>query len=64
MIKIKNESKIPYKIIGGVIDDMEKIPITVYEGKVDYVDFTYKDKIYTIMVEYSSKYTTFTVLKP
>lgn len=64
MIKIKNDLKIPYSVIGEVIDDFSKIPIKVYEGKIDYVDFTYKDKMYALKIEYSAKYITFTVLKP
>lgn len=58
-MKIINESCLPYKVIGQVIDDyIEKNYVdTCYYGKIDYFEFMYREEIYKVQIRYLKSYT-------
>ena len=56
MIKIKNNTLLPYKVIGSIIDKyMVGSGVTIYEGKQDHVYFEYKERHYKLEIAYSKK---------
>lgn len=57
-MKIVNNTNLPYKVIGQVIDDYlkENWGSTSYIGKVEAMTIDYKDVIYKVQVRYLKKY--------
>ena len=55
MLKIQNKAKLPYKIIGQVIDHYMNNgkEETFYVGKKDIIKFEYKNKGYEADIEYT-----------
>lgn len=57
---IVNNTKLPYKIIGKVIDDYKNdFEDTLYVGKFELLVIDYKDKLYSVSVRYLKKYIEF-----
>lgn len=57
---IVNNAKLPYKIIGKVIDDYKNdFEDTLYVGKLELLVIDYKDKLYSVSVRYLKKYIEF-----
>lgn len=57
---IVNNAKLPYKIIGKVIDDYKNdFEDTLYVGKFELIVIDYKDKLYSVSVRYLKKYIEF-----
>ena len=59
MVKIYNRAKLPYDIIGKIIDHYIKSGDdgeTLYIGKQDIVRFEYKNKKYEAYIEYREGY--------
>lgn len=57
---IVNNAKLPYKIIGKVIDDYKNdFEDTLYVGKFELLVIDYKDKLYSVSVRYLKKYIEF-----
>lgn len=57
-MKIVNEAKLPYKIIGQVIDDCinNKYDDTCYFGKIEYFTIEFKNILYRVQIRYLKKY--------
>lgn len=57
-IKIINETKLPYKVIGQVIDDYinDGRQITIYYGMIELFAIDYKDILYRVQVRYLKRY--------
>ena len=57
-MKIINETNLPYKVIGEVIDQYiaHGYEDTFYVGKIEYFEFTYKNNKYDCQVRYMKKY--------
>ena len=57
-VKIINEAKLPYKVIGQVIDDYlnDFRQITIYYGKTELFTIDYKDILYRVQVRYLKRY--------
>ena len=57
---IVNNAKLPYKIIGKVIDDYKNdFEDTLYVGKFELLVIDYKNQLYSISVRYLKKYIEF-----
>lgn len=57
---IVNNAKLPYKIIGKIIDDYKNdFEDTLYVGKLELLVIDYKDKFYSVSVRYLKKYIEF-----
>lgn len=57
---IVNNAKLPYKIIGKIIDDYKnELEDTLYVGKFELLVIDYKDKLYSVSVRYLKKYIEF-----
>ena len=57
-VKIINEAKLPYKVIGQVIDDYlnDDRQTTIYYGKTELFTIDYKDILYKVQVRYLKRY--------
>jgi len=57
-VKIINEAKLPYKVIGQVIDDYlnDDRQTTIYYGKTELFTIDYKDILYRVQVRYLKRY--------
>jgi len=57
-MKIINEARLPYKIIGQVIDDVinRDEDETIYTGKVESFTIDYKDNLYKVQIRYLKSY--------
>lgn len=53
-MKLINKAKLPYKVIGQIIDDITKKEpeTTIYVGKIEYFEFVYKDQRYKCQIRY------------
>lgn len=57
---IVNNAKLPYKIIGKVIDDYKNdFEDTLYVGKFELLVIDYKNQLYSVSVRYLKKYIEF-----
>lgn len=57
---IVNNAKLPYKVIGKIIDDYKNdFEDTHYVGKLETIIIDYKDIIYTVHIRYLKKYIEF-----
>ena len=57
---IANNAKLPYKIIGKVIDDYKNdFEDTLYVGKFELLVIDYKNQLYSVSVRYLKKYIEF-----
>ena len=60
MIKIKNNSRLSYKVMGSIIDKfMSEDGYTMYEGKKDHIYFEHNEKHYKLDVTYGKRDTTY-----
>lgn len=57
-MKIVNNTNLPYKAIGQVIDEYLEMNYgsTSYVGKVEVMTIDYKDVLYKVQVRYLKKY--------
>lgn len=57
-MKIINEPCLPYKIIGQVIDEYieDNLEDTLYFGKIEYLEFKYKEEVYKVQIRYLKSY--------
>ena len=57
MTKIKNKCKLPYKIIGSIMDDYinQSPEDTLYEGKIDIFDFVWRSTKYHVQIRYMKR---------
>lgn len=57
-MKIINEARLPYKIIGQVIDDVinRGEDETIYTGKVEAFTIDYKDNLYKVQIRYLKRF--------
>ncbi len=64
-MKIINEARLPYEVIGQIIDKYinENIEDTLYYYKIEYFNFRYNKKIYKMQVRYLKKYVEFRVVE-
>ena len=57
---IINEAKLPYGIIGKVIDDyLNEYEDTYYIGKLETIIIDYKNSIYNVQIRYLKRYVEF-----
>lgn len=64
-IKIINETSLPFKVIGQVIDDYinDGRQITIYYGKTELFTIDYKDILYRVQVRYLKRYVEWRFIK-
>jgi hypothetical protein len=57
-MKIVNDTKLPYQIIGKVIDNIinSDYQDTIYYGKIQTFKIEYQDKNYNVQIRYLKKY--------
>lgn len=57
-VRIINEAKLPYKVIGQVIDNYlnDFRQTTIYYGKTELFTIDYKDILYRVQVRYLKRY--------
>lgn len=57
-MKIVNDAKLPYRIIGKVIDDVTESNYqdTIYYGKIEIFKIEYQNKVYRVQIRYLKKY--------
>lgn len=57
-MKIINEAKLPFEVIGQIIDKYiaDSYGDTLYYGKIDYFKMKYKGQIYKVQVRYLKRY--------
>lgn len=58
-MKIVNDAKLPYRVIGKIIDDTinSDYQDTIYYGKIDVFKIEYQNKKYNVQIRYLKKYT-------
>lgn len=62
-IKIVKEEGIPYRVVGEILDELQKNQITIYDGKVDNFTYNFNGNKYYIKLKYTTRDTTFTIKK-
>ena len=57
-MKIVNEARLPYRIIGRIIDEYieNSYANTCYVGKIEYFEFSYKNETYKCQIRYLKRY--------
>lgn len=57
-MKIVNKAKLPYEVIGQIIDKYiaDSYADTCYYGKIDYFRMKYKGQIYQVQIRYLKSY--------
>ena len=57
---IVNNAKLPYRIIGKIIDDyINDYEDTIYVGKLEILAIDYKDILYNVQIRYLKRYIEF-----
>jgi hypothetical protein len=58
-MKIVNDAKLPYRVIGKIIDDTMNYGYqdTIFYGKIDNFKIEYQNKKYNVQIRYLKRYT-------